>query len=75
MKARYWFACMVVLVLAGTDTRSSVAMCWAHMICRPISTPAVAQSPIKGGALPPCQYCHAPHSGNPQRSALGADLL
>lgn len=22
------------------------------------------QSPIQGGALPPCQYCHAPHSGN-----------
>lgn len=21
------------------------------------------QSPLKGGALPPCQYCHAPHSG------------
>ncbi|HET9407522.1 MAG TPA: cytochrome c3 family protein [Candidatus Sulfotelmatobacter sp.] len=21
------------------------------------------QSPIKGGGLPPCQYCHAPHSG------------
>ncbi len=21
------------------------------------------QSPIKGGALPPCEYCHAPHSG------------
>ena len=21
------------------------------------------QGPIKGGALPPCQYCHAPHSG------------
>jgi hypothetical protein len=22
------------------------------------------QSPLQGGALPPCQYCHAPHSGN-----------
>jgi len=21
-------------------------------------------SPLKGGALPPCQFCHAPHSGN-----------
>jgi len=22
------------------------------------------QGPLRGGALPPCQYCHAPHSGN-----------
>jgi len=64
VKARCWFACMVVLVLAGTGyAQFSGDVLGAHDLS-PSQHPGSGQSPIKGGALPPCQYCHAPHSGN-----------
>ncbi len=66
MKARCWFACLVVLVLAGTGyAQFGGDVLGAHDLS-PNQHPGSAQSPIKGGALPACQYCHAPHSGSPK---------
>ena len=48
---------------------NSAATYWERMIWAP-----GGQSPVKGG-LPPCQYCHAPHSGNQQGTALGPDVF
>jgi predicted CXXCH cytochrome family protein len=54
-------AAFVVLVFAGTlHAQFTGDVLGAHDL-----SPG-GQSPIKGGALPPCQYCHAPHSGIPK---------
>ena len=63
MKARCWFACLVVLVLAGTGyAQFSGDVLGAHDLS-PNQHTGSGQSPVKGGALPGCHYCHAPHSG------------
>ena len=53
-----WFACMVVLVCATSLQSQQFAgdVLGAHDLS------FGGQSPIKA-ALPPCQFCHAPHSG------------
>lgn len=48
---------MLVLLVSGALAQFTGDVLGAHDL-----TPA-GQSPIKGGYLPPCQYCHAPHSG------------
>jgi predicted CXXCH cytochrome family protein len=53
-----WLACVVVLVMAsGLRAQFTGDALGAHDL-----SPG-GQSPLKGGALPPCEYCHAPHSG------------
>jgi hypothetical protein len=59
MKMKLWFACAVVLAAAGSvQAQFTGDVLGAHNLS------VTGPSPIKGGALPPCQYCHAPHSGN-----------
>ncbi len=60
MKIQPWFACVIILAFAGglqAQQRFAGDVLGAHDL-----SPG-GQSPIKGGGLPPCQYCHAPHSG------------
>lgn len=53
-----WWLIAALLVLAGSmQAQFTGDVLGAHDL-----SPG-GQSPIKGGALPPCQYCHAPHSG------------
>jgi len=56
---KLWFACAVMLAAAGSvQAQFTGDVLGAHNLS------VTGPSPIKGGALPPCQYCHAPHSGN-----------
>ena len=58
MKMKYWLVCMAILLIAGSlQAQFSGDVLGAHDLS------AGGQSPIKGGGLPPCQFCHAPHSG------------
>jgi hypothetical protein len=52
------FVCVVVLVAA-----SSLQAQLAGDVLGSHNLSPGGTSPIKGGALPPCQYCHAPHAG------------
>src|ERR1700690_3645815 len=56
---RSWLVCAALLLAAsGLHGQFSGDVLGAHDL-----SPS-GQSPIKGGALPPCNYCHAPHSGS-----------
>src|ERR1035437_6666309 len=58
MKMKHWLACVVVLAAAiSVQAQFTGDVLGAHNLS--VNGP----SPIKGGTLPPCQYCHAPHSG------------
>ena len=59
MKIKSWGAGVAVLVMASGLLQAQFTgdVLGAHDL-----SPG-GQSPLKGGALPPCQYCHAPHSG------------
>src|ERR1035438_10622209 len=55
---RPWLACAVLLLAAsGLYAQFTGDVLGAHDL-----SPS-GKSPIQGG-LPPCQFCHAPHSGN-----------
>jgi predicted CXXCH cytochrome family protein len=52
------FACAIVLVCVSSMRAQFVGdVLGAHDLS------PNGKSPIQGGLLPPCQYCHAPHSG------------
>ncbi len=57
---KFWLACVAVLIFAGSvlaqQSQFSGDVLGAHDMS------FSGKSPIKGG-LPPCQFCHAPHSG------------
>ena len=57
MKIKSWLCVAVLAISSGLQAQFSGDVLGAHNL-----SPG-GQSPIKGGALPPCQYCHAPHSG------------
>jgi hypothetical protein len=58
MKMKHWLACVVVLGAAiSVQAQFTGDVLGAHNLS--VNGP----SPMKGGTLPPCQYCHAPHSG------------
>ena len=58
MKMKHWLACVALLVAAiSMQAQFTGDVLGAHNLS--INGP----SPMKGGTLPPCQYCHAPHSG------------
>ena len=55
---KFWLTIAAVLALAGgVGAQTQGDVLGMHDL-----SPA-GKSPVKGGALPPCQYCHAPHSG------------
>jgi hypothetical protein len=57
VKIKSWLCVAVLAISSGLQAQFSGDVLGAHNL-----SPG-GQSPIKGGALPPCQYCHAPHSG------------
>lgn len=58
MKMQSWLICVVLLV--GTGAMQAQ---FAGDVLGMHNLSPNGRSPITGGALPPCQYCHAPHSG------------
>src|ERR1035441_9120617 len=54
---KLWLCVTVLALASGLQAQFTGDVLGAHDL-----SPS-GQSPIKGGALPPCQYCHAPHSG------------
>jgi predicted CXXCH cytochrome family protein len=55
---KFWLGCVAVLALCvGAQAQFIGDVLGGHDL-----SPS-GQSPIKGGLLPACQYCHAPHSG------------
>lgn len=59
MNKRFWLAAGMALLLA---TGSAQAQFMGDVLGMHDLSPS-GRSPIKGGGLPPCTYCHAPHSG------------
>ena len=58
MKIKHWCVCVIVFfAVSSSQAQFTGDVLGAHDL-----SPS-GQSPIKGGLLPPCQYCHAPHSG------------
>lgn len=58
MKIQFWVICVVLIIGAG----SLHAQFTGDVLGMHDLSPT-GSAPITGGALPPCQYCHAPHSG------------
>jgi hypothetical protein len=58
---KVWFACVIVLVFAGSLQAQQQPFSGDVLGAHDLSLGG--QSPIKAGGLPPCQFCHAPHSG------------
>ncbi len=54
---RWWFIAALLVLAGSVQAQFSGDVLGAHDL-----SPG-GQSPVKGGTLPPCQYCHAPHSG------------
>ncbi len=58
MRMKWWLVCAALLGMPGSlQGQFSGDVLGAH------DMGPGGQSPVKGG-LPPCQFCHAPHSGN-----------
>jgi len=56
---KFWIPCAVLVLGAGVlHAQFSGDVLGAH------NMGPGSPGPLSGGALPPCQYCHAPHSGN-----------
>ena len=57
MRMKSWLMCGCAAMASGLQAQINGDVLGAHDL-----SPS-GQSPVKGGGLPPCQYCHAPHSG------------
>jgi len=57
VKMKLWLCVTVLALVSGLQAQIHGDVLGAHDL-----SPS-GKSPIKGGLLPPCQYCHAPHSG------------
>jgi predicted CXXCH cytochrome family protein len=54
---KLWLCVAVLAIAGGLQAQINGDVLGMHDL-----SPS-GRSPVKGGSLPPCQYCHAPHSG------------